>query len=40
MLRDFGCQQAQGFLFGQPGAPDSTDKGAKVTRFKPRPSAA
>ena len=20
MLRDFGCPQAQGFLFGQPGA--------------------
>jgi diguanylate cyclase (GGDEF)-like protein len=40
MLRDFGCPQAQGFLFGQPGAPDATDKGAKVTRLKPRPSAA
>jgi EAL domain-containing protein (putative c-di-GMP-specific phosphodiesterase class I) len=40
MLRDFGCPQAQGFLFGQPGAPDATDKGAQVTRLKPRPSAA
>src|SRR5262245_31616254 len=25
MLREFGCPQAQGFLFGQPGAPDATD---------------
>ena len=40
MLRDFGCQQAQGFLFGQPGAPDATDMRAKVTPLKPRPSAA
>ena len=40
MLRDFGCPQAQGFLFGQPGAPDATDMGAKVTSLKPRPSAA
>ncbi len=40
MLRDFGCPQAQGFLFGQPGAPDATDMGAKVTPLKPRPSAA
>jgi predicted signal transduction protein with EAL and GGDEF domain len=37
MLRDFGCPQAQGFLYGQPGAPDAT--GANVTRLKPRPSA-
>jgi EAL domain-containing protein (putative c-di-GMP-specific phosphodiesterase class I) len=37
-LRDFGRPQAQGFLYGQPGAPDAT--GAKVTRLKPRPSAA
>jgi diguanylate cyclase (GGDEF)-like protein len=40
MLRDFGCPQAQGFLYGQPGAPDAMDKGAKVTPLKPRPSAA
>ena len=40
MLRDFGCPQAQGFLYGQPGAPDATDMGAKVTSLKPRPSAA
>jgi EAL domain-containing protein (putative c-di-GMP-specific phosphodiesterase class I) len=35
MLRDFGCPQAQGFLFGQPGAPDATDTGAKVTPLRP-----
>jgi diguanylate cyclase (GGDEF)-like protein len=38
MLREFGCPQAQGFLFGQPGAPD--EGGAKVTPLKPRSSAA
>jgi EAL domain-containing protein (putative c-di-GMP-specific phosphodiesterase class I) len=35
MLRDYGCPQAQGFLFGQPGAPDATDTGAKVTPLRP-----
>ena len=29
MLREFGCPQAQGFLFGQPGAPDATDRGRR-----------
>ncbi len=38
MLREFGCPQAQGFLFGQPGAPE--EGRAKVTPLKPRPSAA
>jgi EAL domain-containing protein (putative c-di-GMP-specific phosphodiesterase class I) len=40
MLRDFGCPQAQGFLFGRPGAPDATGNGANVTRLKPRTSVA
>jgi EAL domain-containing protein (putative c-di-GMP-specific phosphodiesterase class I) len=29
MLREFGCPQAQGFLFGQPRAPDATDRGPR-----------
>ena len=41
MLREFGCPQVQGFLYGQPGAPDAASKGtAKVTPIKPRSSAA
>jgi EAL domain-containing protein (putative c-di-GMP-specific phosphodiesterase class I) len=41
MLREFGCPQAQGFLYGQPGAPDAASQGsAKVTPFKRRSSAA
>ena len=27
MLREFGCPEAQGFLYGQPGAPDATGNG-------------
>jgi diguanylate cyclase (GGDEF)-like protein len=41
MLREFGCPQAQGFLYGQPGAPDAANQGsAKVTPLKRRNSAA
>ncbi len=41
MLREFGCPQAQGFLYGQPGAPDATGKDArKVTPIKRGSSAA
>ena len=41
MLREFGCPQAQGFLYGQPGAPDAASQGsAKVTSLKRRNSAA
>ena len=35
MLREFGCPEAQGFLYGQPGAPDATGT-AKVTPIKSR----
>ena len=41
MLREFGCPQVQGFLYGQPGSPDAASNGrAKVTPIKPRSSAA
>ena len=33
MLREFGCPEAQGFLYGQPDAPDATGT-AKVTPIK------
>jgi EAL domain-containing protein (putative c-di-GMP-specific phosphodiesterase class I) len=41
MLREFGCPEAQGFLYGQPGAPDATSKRTrKVTPIKRGSSAA
>jgi diguanylate cyclase (GGDEF)-like protein len=41
MLREFGCPQVQGFLYGYPGAADTESKGtAKVTPIKPQISAA
>ena len=39
MLREFGCPEAQGFLYGQPGAPEATGT-AKVTPIKRGTSAA
>ena len=33
MLREFGCPEAQGFLYGQPGAPEATGT-ANVTPIK------
>ena len=39
MLREFGCPEAQGFLYGQPGAPETTGT-AKVTPIKRGTSAA
>jgi diguanylate cyclase (GGDEF)-like protein len=39
MLREFGCPEAQGFLYGQPGDPDATGT-AKVTPIKRGTSAA
>jgi diguanylate cyclase (GGDEF)-like protein len=39
MLREFGCSEAQGFLYGQPGAPEATGT-AKVTPIKRGTSAA
>ena len=39
MLREFGCPEAQGFLYGQPGAPDAAGT-AKVTPIKRGTSAA
>ena len=39
MLREFGCPEAQGFLYGQPGAPDATGT-ANVTPIKRGTSAA
>ena len=32
LLREFGCRQAQGFLYGQPGAPDATNEGSRKVR--------
>jgi EAL domain-containing protein (putative c-di-GMP-specific phosphodiesterase class I) len=41
MLREFGCAQAQGFLYGQPSAAGAANQGsAKVTPLKRRSSAA
>ena len=41
MLREFGCPEAQGFLYGEPVAPDSGGVGsAKVTSIKRGTSAA
>ncbi|HEU0017805.1 MAG TPA: hypothetical protein VFQ31_05550 [Methyloceanibacter sp.] len=40
MLREFGCPEAQGFLYGQPGAPDAGKGAAKVTPLKRGTSAA
>jgi len=39
MLREFGCPEAQGFLYGQPGAPEATGT-ANVTPIKRGTSAA
>jgi diguanylate cyclase (GGDEF)-like protein len=39
MLREFGCPEAQGFLYGQPGSPDAAGT-AKVTPIKRGTSAA
>jgi diguanylate cyclase (GGDEF)-like protein len=39
MLREFGCPEAQGFLYGQPGAPDAAGT-ANVTPIKRGTSAA
>ena len=39
MLREFSCPEAQGFLYGQPGAPEATGT-AKVTPIKRGTSAA
>ena len=39
MLREFGCQEAQGFLYSQPGAPKTTGT-ANVTPIKRGTSAA
>jgi diguanylate cyclase (GGDEF)-like protein len=41
ILREFGCPQVQGFLYGHPGAPDTAGAPAgKVTSIKSRSSAA
>jgi EAL domain-containing protein (putative c-di-GMP-specific phosphodiesterase class I) len=40
ILREYGCPQAQGFLYGTPGAPEATDTSGKVTSIKSRSSAA
>jgi EAL domain-containing protein (putative c-di-GMP-specific phosphodiesterase class I) len=41
MLREFGCPQVQGFLYGYPGAPEAPPGGVdKVTPLKARSSAA
>jgi diguanylate cyclase (GGDEF)-like protein len=40
MLREFGCPQVQGFLYGAPGAPEAADASGKVTSIKSRSSAA
>jgi len=41
MLREFGCPQVQGFLYGYPGSPEGTgDDPGKVTPIKSRSSAA
>ena len=39
MLREFGCQEAQGFLYSQPGAPEAMGT-ANVTPIKRGTSAA
>lgn len=41
MLREFGCPQVQGFLYGYPAAFDASAKSdGKVTSIKQRSSAA
>jgi diguanylate cyclase (GGDEF)-like protein len=41
MLREFGCPEVQGFLYGYPGVPETEGKGQnKVTPFRARSSAA
>jgi diguanylate cyclase (GGDEF)-like protein len=41
MLREFGCPQVQGFLYGYPGVPETESKGqGKVTPLRVRSSAA
>jgi len=40
ILREYGCPQVQGFLYGAPGAPEAADASGKVTSIKSRSSAA
>jgi diguanylate cyclase (GGDEF)-like protein len=40
ILREYGCPQVQGFLYGPPGAPEAAGTSGKVTSIKSRSSAA
>ncbi len=41
MLREFGCPQVQGFLYGYPGTPEAASKPPlKLKQIKARSSAA
>jgi hypothetical protein len=41
MLREFGCPQVQGFLYGYPGAAEAEGKASDhITPIKPQTSAA